>query len=73
MSTETKIPRLQAKYRSEVSPALQEEFGIKNVMQVPRIEKITLNMGLGEAVGNPNIVKGAVEELSLIEPHSSST
>jgi large subunit ribosomal protein L5 len=66
MSTETKIPRLQAKYRSEVLPALQEEFGIKNVMQVPRVEKITLNMGLGEAVGNPNIVKGAVEELSVI-------
>ncbi len=64
--SETKLPRLQVKYRQEVVAALKEQFNYKNVMMVPTIKKITLNMGLGEAVGNPNLVKGAVEELSLI-------
>jgi len=73
MTTESKIPRLQQKYRAEVVSGLQEQFGITNLMQVPGIEKITLNMGLGEAVGNPNIVKGAVEELSLIAGQRAMT
>ena len=63
---EQKLPRLQQKFRTEVVPALQQEFGIKNVMKVPGITKITLNMGLGDAVGNQNIVKSAVAELSII-------
>ena len=46
--------------------SLTEEFKFENPMMVPRLEKITINMGLGEAVGNPNIVKGAVDELTRI-------
>ena len=61
-----KTPTLLLKYRDEISPALIKEFGYKNVMEVPKITKITLNMGLGEAVQNPNIVKTARDELTVI-------
>lgn len=53
-------------YINECVPALKEEFGYNNGMQVPKIEKIVLNMGLGEAVQNPKIVEGAAEELTMI-------
>ncbi len=53
-------------YVTRCVPALKEEFGYKNAMQIPHIEKIVLNMGLGEAVQNPKIVEGAVEELTAI-------
>ena len=53
-------------YRNECIPALQNEFGFKNVMEIPHLEKIVLNMGLGEAVQNPKIIEGAVEELTRI-------
>ncbi|MFT5700592.1 MAG: large subunit ribosomal protein L5 [Desulforhopalus sp.] len=53
-------------YDNECVPALREEFGYKNVMQIPQIKKIVLNMGLGEAVTNPKIVDGAAEELTRI-------
>ena len=53
-------------YQKETVPALMKEFGYKSIMQVPRLEKIVLNMGLGEAVQNPKIIEGAVEELTLI-------
>jgi large subunit ribosomal protein L5 len=53
-------------YLKEVVPQLMKTFGYKNVMQVPRLEKVTLNMGLGEAVQNVKILDSAVEELSLI-------
>ena len=53
-------------YNNECVPALKEEFGYTNIMQVPKLEKIVLNMGLGEAVQNPKIVEGAVEELTRI-------
>ena len=58
--------RLREKYAKEVGPALRKEYGIDNVMAVPRLEKIILNMGLGEAVANPKILEGAAEELSAI-------
>jgi large subunit ribosomal protein L5 len=58
--------RLKEKYAKEVAPALKKEFGIDNVMAVPRLEKIVLNMGLGEAVANPKMLEGAAEELSSI-------
>ena len=58
--------RLKEQYAKEVAPALKKEFGIDNVMAVPRLEKIVLNMGLGEAVANPKMLDGAVEELSAI-------
>jgi len=59
-------PRLKEQYVKEILPALRKELAIENVMAVPRVEKIILNMGLGEAVANPKIVDGAVDELSAI-------
>jgi large subunit ribosomal protein L5 len=53
-------------YEKECVPALKEEFGYTNAMQIPQIKKIVLNMGLGEAVTNPKIVDGAAEELTRI-------
>ena len=58
--------RLKEQYVKEVAPALRKEFGIDNAMAVPRLEKIVLNMGLGEAVANPKMLDGAAEELSAI-------
>jgi large subunit ribosomal protein L5 len=60
------MTRLKEMYLQEVVPRLMKTFGYKNVMQVPRLEKITLNMGLGEAVQNIKILDSAVEELSLV-------
>jgi len=57
---------LKEQYDSEIKPALQKQLGIRNVMDIPCIEKIVLNMGLGEAVQNPKIVDKASEELSFI-------
>ncbi len=65
-TTKLAMPRLLKKYRDEVAAGMNEEFKYKNVMQVPNIEKITINMGLGEAVANPNLIKTAVEELTII-------
>ncbi|MCW5893843.1 MAG: 50S ribosomal protein L5 [bacterium] len=59
-------PRLKERYRNEVAPALMRDLGYKNPMAVPRLEKIVLNMGLGEAVQNPKIIESAVEELTAI-------
>jgi len=53
-------------YENECRPQLQEELGYKNPMEIPRLEKIVLNMGLGEAVQNPKIVEKAANELTLI-------
>ncbi|KNF08031.1 50S ribosomal protein L5 [Gottschalkia purinilytica] len=58
--------RLKEKYSKEVVPALMEKFQYKNIMQVPKLEKIILNMGLGEARENPKILESATEELGLI-------
>lgn len=57
---------LREYYEKECVPALREEFGYRNVMEIPHLEKIVLNMGLGEAVQNPKILEGAVEELTRI-------
>lgn len=57
---------LKDHYNNECRSALQKEFGYTNVMQIPKLEKIVLNMGLGEAVQNPKIVEGAVDELTRI-------
>ncbi len=57
---------LKDKYANECVPALKEEFGYDNSMQIPQIKKIVLNMGLGEAVQNPKIVEGAADELTRI-------
>ena len=61
-----RTPRLKGQYQSAVVNSLTEEFKYENPMMVPKVEKITINMGLGEAVGNPNVVKTAVEELTVI-------
>ena len=58
--------RLREKYRTEVIPALMRDQGYTNVLQVPRLEKIVLNMGLGEAVQNPKLIDVAVEEMTAI-------
>jgi large subunit ribosomal protein L5 len=59
-------PRLKAKYKDEVAPALQKQFGYKSTMQVPKLEKICLNQGLGIAVTDKKIVDSALSELTLI-------
>lgn len=57
---------LREKYRNEVIPHLQNKFGYKNVMQIPKIEKVVLNMGVGEAIGNPKILENAVSDMTMI-------
>jgi len=58
--------RLKEQYRQKVVPALMQEFGYKNVMAVPKLEKISVNIGLGEATQNPKLMDGAVNELATI-------
>jgi large subunit ribosomal protein L5 len=66
-STETiEIPRLKAKYNDEIRDQLQEALGLGNVMQVPRLEKIVVNMGVGGAVGQASLLENAVKDLTLI-------
>jgi large subunit ribosomal protein L5 len=60
------IPRSKALYDAEIAKAMTEKFGYKNVMEVPRIEKITLNMGVGEATQDKKKVTSAAEEMELI-------
>jgi large subunit ribosomal protein L5 len=63
---DTYIPRLKAKYDSEIAKAMVEKFGYKNVMEVPKIEKIVLNMGVGEATQDKKKVEQAASEMELI-------
>ena len=60
------MSRLKEKYNAEVVPALIKEFGYTSIMSVPKIEKVTLNMGLGEAIQNIKILDSGAEELTLI-------
>jgi large subunit ribosomal protein L5 len=60
------VPRLKTRYAEEVVPKLQKEFSIGNIMAVPRIERISLNMGVGEAIQNIKILDDAVEELAAL-------
>jgi large subunit ribosomal protein L5 len=62
----TAPPRLQKFYESELRAKLKQELSLSNMMEVPKLEKITINMGLGEAVTNPKLLDSAVEELSAI-------
>jgi len=66
MKRQASMTRLKEIYIKEVIPQLMKKFGYRNVMEVPRLEKITLNMGLGEAIQNIKILDAAVEELTLI-------
>lgn len=58
--------RLQERYQNEVVPALQKAFNYRNVMEVPRIQKVIVNIGLGEAMGNPKALEAAVADLTTI-------
>jgi large subunit ribosomal protein L5 len=58
--------RLKEKYISEVAQAMMEKFGYKNVMEIPKVEKVVINMGVGEAVGNPKVLDAAVADMTLI-------
>ncbi len=60
------MSRLKEKYLNEVSPALMSKFGYKSVMQLPKVEKIVINMGVGDAVQNSKALDVAVEELTII-------
>lgn len=60
------IPRLREKYTNEVVPALREKFGYKSIMEVPRLEKIVINMGAGDAKDNPKLLDAAVSDLQII-------
>ncbi|MBA2574603.1 MAG: 50S ribosomal protein L5 [Nocardioidaceae bacterium] len=59
-------PRLQSRYRGEILPALRDEFGYANVMQVPGLTKIVVNMGVGEAARDSKLIEGAVRDLTVI-------
>ncbi len=61
-----RVPRLLERYRKDVMPALQERFGYKNVMQIPKIEKVVVNIGLGEAIQNAKALDAASRDLALI-------
>src|SRR6184192_330996 len=66
MSTDGYEPRLKGVYERELRPRLKDELGVSSVMQVPRVQKITLNMGVGEAKTEAKALDGAIEELTII-------
>jgi large subunit ribosomal protein L5 len=66
MSTETITPRLKTRYREEILPGLREEFGHSNVHQVPRVVKVVVNMGVGDAARDSKLIEGAIRDLTLI-------
>jgi large subunit ribosomal protein L5 len=65
-TTTTTVPRLKAKYDAEIRAALKDQLGLANVMEVPRLEKIVINMGVGAAVAQPSLLEGAVKDLTTI-------
>ena len=60
------IPRLKVRYRAEIMPALQEEFGFANVMQIPGLTKVVVNMGVGEAARDSKLIEGAIRDITAI-------
>ncbi|MFS3129251.1 50S ribosomal protein L5 [Nocardioides sp. Bht2] len=66
MSDTTSIPRLKTRYREEILPALKSEFEIANVMQVPGLVKVVVNMGVGEAARDSKLIEGAIKDLTAI-------
>ena len=65
-ATEKTLPRLKQRYREEIRDALQKEFGFDNVMQIPGVVKVVVNMGVGDAARDAKLINGAVNDLSLI-------
>jgi large subunit ribosomal protein L5 len=66
MATDTYVPRMKEQYENEIRPALKDELGLSSIMQVPRIQKITLNMGVGEAKTDAKQLDAAMDELTII-------
>jgi large subunit ribosomal protein L5 len=66
MSENGYVPRLRQRYRDEVVPQLQRQLGLPNVMQVPRLEKVVVNMGVGEAIKDGRLLDAAIEDLQVI-------
>ena len=64
--TERQMPRLKSRYREEIVPALQEQFSFENVMQVPRVTKVVVNMGVGDAAKDSKLIEGAIRDLMEI-------
>ncbi|MDR0950215.1 MAG: 50S ribosomal protein L5 [Candidatus Ancillula sp.] len=60
------VPRLKETYKKDIVPALQKEFNLKNIMQVPNLTKIVVNMGVGEAAKDSKLIDGAIRDLELI-------
>jgi large subunit ribosomal protein L5 len=60
------VPRLKAKYNDEIAAALKDQLGIDNVMQIPKMDKIVINMGMGRAAGQPSLMEGAIADLTSI-------
>lgn len=60
------VPRLKERYQSDVKGELKDRLKLDNIMEVPRLEKIVVNVGLGEAVGDPNQIQGAIDDLATI-------
>jgi large subunit ribosomal protein L5 len=65
-TTQVEAPRLKVKYDTEIRAALKDGLGLSNIMQVPRLDKIVLNMGVGAAVAQPSLLEGAVKDLTTI-------
>jgi len=65
-ATSTEAPRLKVKYDTEIKAALRDELGVENVMQVPRLEKIVVNMGVGRATQQRSLLDGAITDLGVI-------
>jgi len=65
-TAETTVPRLKARYDDEIRAALKDRLGLGNIMEVPRLEKIVLNMGVGAALAQPSLLEGAVKDLAVI-------
>jgi len=66
------VARLKEKYKSEIAPALKERLGLDNIMQVPRLSKIVVNMGLGDAPTDGKVMESAIKELTLITSQKPS-
>ena len=60
------MPRLKDTYKAEIIPAMMQKFSYKNIMQVPKLEKVVINMGMGDIKDNPKGLDSALEELSII-------
>ena len=66
MAEEKKVPNLKAKYQQEVAPALMQKFGYKSTMQIPKLDKIVVNCGCGEARDNSKVLEAVVSDLTTI-------